>query len=195
MPAGQFVQAIAPSAEYVASAQSEQALASVTPTVAEYLPAPQAMHAEPASEYVPAMQSTQSFGSSDPDGELLPVSQLMQVPGEEAPVAAEYVPAPQLMQVPGEEAPVAAEYVPAPQLMQVPGEEGPVAPEYVPAPQSEQASEDTVALYLPAAHDSQFCASGPVWPAGHPADIQSSDASLPAGEVEPALQAMQWLME
>ena len=175
MPAGQFVQAIAPSAEYVASAQSEQALASVTPTVAEYLPAPQAMHAEPASEYVPAMQSTQSFGSSDPDGELLPVSQLMQVPGEEAPVA--------------------AEYVPAPQLMQVPGEEGPVAPEYVPAPQSEQASEDTVALYLPAAHDSQFCASGPVWPAGHPADIQSSDASLPAGEVEPALQAMQWLME
>ena len=71
----------------------------------------------------------------------------------------------------------------------------PVNAEYVPAPQSEQASKDTVALYLPAAHDSQFCASGPVWPAGHPADIQSSDASLPAGEVEPALQAMQWLME
>jgi len=72
------------------------------------------------------------------------------------------------------------------QAMQVASLVCPVNAEYVPAPQSEQASKDTVALYLPAAHETQLCESGPVWPAGHPGDIQSSGASLPAGELLPA---------
>ena len=80
------------------------------------------------------------------------------------------------------------------QAMQVASLVCPVNAEYVPAPQSEQASKDTVALYLPAAHETQLCESGPVWPAGHPGDIQSSGASLPAGEVVPASQSMQVLL-
>ena len=83
-------------------------------------------------------------------------------------------------------APAAAEYVPAPQLLQVVASVAPTVAEYVPAAQSEQASKDTVALYLPAAHETQLCASGPVEPAGHPAALQSSSASLPAGELVPA---------
>ena len=67
----------------------------------------------------------------------------------------------------------------------------PTVAEYVPAAQSEQASKDTAALYLPASHETQFSASGPVWPAGHPAAWQSSSASLPAGEVVPAGQLVQ----
>ena len=86
-------------------------------------------------------------------------------------------------------APAAAEYVPAPQLLQVVASVAPTVAEYVPAAQSEQASKDTAALYLPAAHETQLCASSPVWPAGHPGgDIQSSGASLPAGEVVPSGQ-------
>ena len=72
------------------------------------------------------------------------------------------------------------------QAMQVASLVCPVNAEYVPAPQSEQASKDTAALYLPAAHETQLCASGPVEPAGHPAALQSSSASLPAGELVPA---------
>jgi len=82
---------------------------------------------------------------------------------------------------------VCNEYLPATQSVQT---EAP-ANEYVPATQSEQASKDTVALNLPAAHETQLCASGPVKPAGHAGDIQSSGASLPAGEVVPAGQVRQ----
>ena len=83
-------------------------------------------------------------------------------------------------------APMTVEYLPAVQSVQVFASVAPTVAEYVPAPQSEQASKDTAALYLPAAHETQLCASSPVWPAGHPGDIQSSGASLPAGELLPA---------
>ena len=45
-------------------------------------------------------------------------------------------------------------------------------------------------LYLPAAHKLHDCASGPVWPAVHPAATQSARASLPSGELLPAGQAV-----
>ena len=77
------------------------------------------------------------------------------------------------------------------QAMQVFASVAPTVAEYVPAPQSEQASKDTAALYLPAAHETQLCVFSPVWPAGHPGDIQSCSASLPAGEVVPAAQVRQ----
>ncbi len=80
------------------------------------------------------------------------------------------------------------EYLPAVQSVQVFASVAPTVAEYVPAPQSEQASKDTAALYLPAAHETQLCQSGPVWPAGHPGAVH---CELPAGEVVPAAQVRQ----
>lgn len=53
------------------------------------------------------------------------------------------------------------------------------------------ASLPTVGLYFPAAHEAHDCASGPVKPAAQPACTQSARASLPAGELLPAGQAIQ----
>ena len=66
MPVSQKVQAIAPSAEYVPSAQSEH---TEEPVRVEYLPVSQAMHvltkvAPVAVEYVPALQSVHA---AEPD--------------------------------------------------------------------------------------------------------------------------------
>ena len=97
------------------------------------------------------------------------------------------------MQVLASVAPTVVECVPAPQLMQVLATVAPTVVEYLPPSQLVQASKDTVFLYLPAAHETQLCASCPVWPTGHPGTIQSCGASLPAGEDLPAPQLMQVL--
>ena len=62
--------------------------------------------------------------------------------------------------------------------------------EYLPAPQSVHAAEPVAVLYFPAAHETHDCASGPVEPAGQFEFTQSSRASLPAGELDPAGQAV-----
>jgi len=57
--------------------------------------------------------------------------------------------------------------LPVSQAMHVLTKVAPVAVEYVPALQSVHAAEPDKGLYLPAAHETQLCASSPVWPAGH----------------------------
>jgi hypothetical protein len=80
---------------------------------------------------------------------------------------------------------VCNEYLPATQSVQAAELVCAVNAENLPAAQSEHASKDTVALYVPAAHETQLCASGPVKPAGH------VHCELPAGEIVPAGQVRQ----
>lgn len=99
-----------PTAEYVPAAQSVQTLATAAPAVVaylpaahsthaeavpaaavvEYLPAAHAVHSRPASEYVPAMQSTQAVTASAADGADFPAKQLAHAAD---PVTALYFPA------------------------------------------------------------------------------------------------------
>ena len=62
-----------------------------------------------------------------------------------------------------------------------------VVVEYLPASQSVHAAEPDKGLYLPAAHETQLCASGPVWPAGHP----GRQVLAPVAEYVPAAQSSQ----
>ena len=86
---------------------------------------------------------------------------------------------------------MAVKYLPAPQSIQVDSATAPTVSEYLPAAQSVHAALPTVGLYLPAAHEAHDCASGPVKPAAQPSCTQSARASLPAGELLPAGQAVQ----
>ena len=159
-------------AENVPAGQSVHAEA---PEAAEYVPAGHSVHEEPASEYAPARQFTQSVKASDVEGEDLPAGQSGHT---EAPIA-EYLPALQsvhpalpmtILYVPAAQ----AEHVPPfgpvnprlqtqrlnalepptdcelpGQLLQVLPAEAPVAAEYVPAGQSVH-TEAPIVEYLPA---------------------------------------------
>ena len=106
VPAGQSVHAEAP--------------------IVEYFPPTQSVHEEPASEYMPAKQFTQSAKASDVEGEDLPAGQSVHT---EAPIV-EYLPTTQLMHAVASVAPVFVRNLPASQSRHM---EAPVTILYFPA--------------------------------------------------------------
>ena len=101
----QVLATVAPTVvEYVPAAQLVQVLATVAPTVVEYVPAAQLVQvlAPAVKEYLPAVQLVQVAAAEevDPSGPYLPAAhkEPEQVEGVVAPTAAEYLPASQSMQ-------------------------------------------------------------------------------------------------
>jgi hypothetical protein len=146
--------------------QDTQVLATVAPTVAEYvlasqlvhaaepvavlyLPAAHAVHVPPLGPANPRLQ-TQLASAVDPTGACVFEGHPRQVAIAVAPVAVEYVL----------------------------------------APQSVHAAEPVDVLYFPATHKTHDSASGPVDPAGQ-SETQAVNASLPAGENVLAPQLIQ----
>jgi uncharacterized protein YnzC (UPF0291/DUF896 family) len=160
--------AVLPGGECEFSGQLKQKPTAEAARVAEYVPAPQSEHAEPASEYLPAEQATQAVEVVDPDGEDVPAPQLEHTSEPTAALCfptthAVHVPpftpvypalhwhqperllplgesefAGQPMQVLAADALRFVEYLPAPQPIQVLTTEAPTAAEYFPATQAVQ---------------------------------------------------------
>jgi hypothetical protein len=97
--ARQFTQSVKtsdPGGDDFPAAQFKHVAGVVARVVAEYLPAAQSTHVEPASEYWPLAQSTHFVKPPDPDGDDFPAEQSKHVAGVVASTVVEYLPAAQL---------------------------------------------------------------------------------------------------
>jgi hypothetical protein len=189
--------------EYIPAPQSVH---TADPVDAVYLPATHAVHGPPVGPENPVLQMLQltlPAGEEEFDGQAMHA---------EAPTAVEYVPVPQSVHAAD---PVDALYLPATHTVHGPpvgpenpvlqmlqlalpaGEEefdgqamhaeAPTAVEYVPSPQAVQLADPVDVLYLPATHAAHGPPFGPIAPA---LQVQLVKAPLPAGELDPAGQAL-----
>ena len=120
----QLLTSVEPAAEDFPAAHFKHVVFEVAARVAEYVPLGHAIHEEPAGEYVPAPQFTQSTAASDPGGDDLPATQFTQEVSVVAPVVARYLPVSQLVHA---TVPIVVLYFPSAHAAHVPPF-GPVKP-------------------------------------------------------------------
>ncbi len=148
LPTRQFTQSEPesdPDGDDFPAAQFKHVAAVVAASVVEYFPSAHATHSEPASEYLPARQFTQSVEESDADGDDFPAAQSTHVEP-----ASEYFPSRQFTQSEPESDPDGDD-LPAAQFKHVAAVVAAVVEEYLPAAQSVQtvapSSENLPALH------------------------------------------------